>query len=429
MTISSYRLEAELCQYTPLLHFQGGEEGACLRASEVKPKLDRFLLTCLERSGIREADIPESWKLSIPVDEAGTLHTTAFRYKMRFEGIGRSEETEVHPLYFADNMTGSSKSIVHNDGVKLTIVALEQQRLLRSVRLFQDRDLNNPTLLELIQEIVPAFFSLYCFGTRSNKGFGSFSIKGASVSAANLRHCMPRRCLAIFDLESETSKSDPDKYGMFERLDDVYVLSAMMKGGVNLSFSRSPAYYKGDIHMLLPANCIGSEKAYLKQQVFTASEKEWYRSRCNHQHQEPEEYQQYRFIRAMLGLTDTYTFGVGKSAKRFSVRDANEDIERFANPITFKPYENGLLVLVHQIPQRMLGAKFQFRDSEHVISTPEQFDIVKFTSDFLRQLNGDIKNPFWYDFRDANPRIRINGRTIVFENTLSDLRLVEEGGN
>lgn len=421
--MSSYRLEAELCQYTPLLHFQGDEEGACLRASEVKPKLDRFLLTCLEQMGIREADIPERWKLPIPEDGEETFHTTAFRYKMRFEGIGRSEETDVHPLYFASNMTGTAKSIVHKDGVKLTIIALEKQHLPGSVRLFQEKVLNNPTLLELIQEMLPAFFALHCFGTRSNKGFGSFGVKGASVSAANLRRCMPRRCLAIFDLESETAE-----YGMFERLDDVYVLSAMIKGGVNLSFGRRPAYYKGDIHTLLPANRIGSEKAYLKQQVFTASEKQWYRSLCRQQHHAPE-YQQYQFIRAMLGLTDTYTFGVGRSAKKFSVRDADGVIERFANPITFKPCENGILVLVYQIPQRMLGARFQFGDPSHVISTPEQFDIVKFTSDFLRQLNGNTKNPFWDAFRRADPRIRINGKTICFEDTLSTLYLAGEGGN
>ena len=124
----------KLKQQTPMWHFQADTAGCILRATEVKPKLDRFLLTCLEQMGIRDADIPERWKLSIPEDGEETLHTTAFRYKMRFEGIGRSEETDVHPLYFASNMTGTAKSIVHKDGVKLTIIALEKL-IIRLIRI------------------------------------------------------------------------------------------------------------------------------------------------------------------------------------------------------------------------------------------------------------------------------------------------------
>ena len=42
-----YKLEVKLKQHTPLIHFQHDQEGATLRASEVKPKLDRFILTRL----------------------------------------------------------------------------------------------------------------------------------------------------------------------------------------------------------------------------------------------------------------------------------------------------------------------------------------------------------------------------------------------
>lgn len=424
--MSQYRLDVTLCQYTPLLHFQGDTEGACLRASEVKPKLDKFVVNYLKQLGIGEEDIPAQWKLSIPGDGDKNPHNTALQYKMRFEGIGKAEETDVHPLYFAGNMTGTAKSIFHENGVRLTIIALKKQCLTGSFRLYNEKTLKNPTLIELLKEMLPAFFALHCFGTRSNKGFGSFVVEGVSVPAAALRRCMPYHCLAIFDLASTA-----DKYGMFERLDDIYVLSAMMKGGINLSFGRTPAYYKGDIQMLLSANHIGSEKAYLKQKVFTEAEKQWYQSLCKRHHNAPD-YHQYQFIRAMLGLTDTYTFGIGRNAKKFSVKDVNETITRFANPITFKPYEDGILVLVHSIPDMMLGAEFRFRDSDHTISTPKQFDIVKFTSDFLHQLGGKAQNPYWNSFYKADPSIKIKGRTadrrIYFQDTLKTLYLDEEGG-
>ena len=42
-----HTLKVTLKQHTPLIHFQHDQEGATLRASEVKPKLDRFILTRL----------------------------------------------------------------------------------------------------------------------------------------------------------------------------------------------------------------------------------------------------------------------------------------------------------------------------------------------------------------------------------------------
>lgn len=39
-----YQLNIQLKQHTPLIHFQHTQDGATLRATEVKPKLDCFLI-------------------------------------------------------------------------------------------------------------------------------------------------------------------------------------------------------------------------------------------------------------------------------------------------------------------------------------------------------------------------------------------------
>ena len=39
-----YRLQVKLKQHTPLIHFQWNQKGATLRASELKPKLDKFII-------------------------------------------------------------------------------------------------------------------------------------------------------------------------------------------------------------------------------------------------------------------------------------------------------------------------------------------------------------------------------------------------
>lgn len=47
--MNDWQKEYKLVQHTPLIHFQHSEPHACLRATEVKPKLDRFLIEQLEK--------------------------------------------------------------------------------------------------------------------------------------------------------------------------------------------------------------------------------------------------------------------------------------------------------------------------------------------------------------------------------------------
>ena len=49
------KLELKLRAQTPLIHFQHAQVGATLRASEVKPKLDKFIIGKLRK----EADISQ----------------------------------------------------------------------------------------------------------------------------------------------------------------------------------------------------------------------------------------------------------------------------------------------------------------------------------------------------------------------------------
>lgn len=53
------RLVVKLKQHTPLIHFQWEQEGATLRASEVKPKLDRFILEKLGEAKLKEEGVKE----------------------------------------------------------------------------------------------------------------------------------------------------------------------------------------------------------------------------------------------------------------------------------------------------------------------------------------------------------------------------------
>ena len=58
------KLEYNLKQQTPMIHFQAKdgncEEGLTLRASEVKPKLDRFIRQCYKKENNEEC-VPVEW--------------------------------------------------------------------------------------------------------------------------------------------------------------------------------------------------------------------------------------------------------------------------------------------------------------------------------------------------------------------------------
>ena len=43
MTESKFKIKFTLKQHTPIIHFQSEQAGATLRATELKPKLDKFL--------------------------------------------------------------------------------------------------------------------------------------------------------------------------------------------------------------------------------------------------------------------------------------------------------------------------------------------------------------------------------------------------
>jgi len=50
--MSKFKLEFTLKQHTPLIHFQSNQKGATLRATELKPKLDKFLIEQFQKDNI-----------------------------------------------------------------------------------------------------------------------------------------------------------------------------------------------------------------------------------------------------------------------------------------------------------------------------------------------------------------------------------------
>lgn len=170
-------------QHTPLIHFQHDQYGATLRASEVKPKLDRFLLGKLgvnEEDGKKEAE-KKGWIIKgkelalnykmriIPKGEVKTWEINVPKRDRKTGNIIRKQgriQMEPYPLFFAN----LNKDYEKPDECKLFSFVDRLQLELsftNELQSLHDWIKENLTLLS-------RFFFFTNFGTRSSKGFGSF---------------------------------------------------------------------------------------------------------------------------------------------------------------------------------------------------------------------------------------------------------------
>ena len=384
MTVNTYRL----IQQTPMIHFQSSEDGATLRASEVKPKLDRFILKQLERE--RKA-VPDEWYVS--------AEHPALNYKLRFraEGtprISNDAETfigsnrvspqsaqrytpKIHANYFGNmvDLRGANSVAEKSARVRAAFKeTLQYDTVVMTVVCF------NGALLTELDRYLPYFFALSAFGTRSSKGFGCFSVKGRAADDEALLKCCP---LNIYYSVTYGKQSPNDL------LNAIWVINGMMKGGFNFTFRNPNDYYKGHIFRYYTEKGVGGDKAFMKQRVLTRG------SDTNPDSEERSRYTEFRFVRAMLGLPGGYEFKAGRNGEKTTrsgkVDVSSDDIARFQAPVHYRVQGDKLLIIPQSIPAEMEGARFSLNSGS--IKTPEDFDLIDFLDSFVRRFNSkeDIK--------------------------------------
>ena len=381
----SHKLTVALPQYTPLLHFQGDVPGAFLRASEVKPALDLFLLACLPK----EITLPKSWRYE---------GNHALRYRMTFRGDKRTVDRNIHALYFA---TAPATRAVWYSDMTMSIVALSPEKIV-----LEGEGL---TLTDVIARYLPVFFALHCFGARSNKGFGSFGVKSINDVPVpiprldTLTSCAPAGVLYCLDYGST-----PESRTV---LDEVALLSDIMKRGINDTHGdpESDRYLKGLIFQYIMEKGsaeVHSEKALIKKKILNdaAAQEEDDSVQKAFGKRPLEEGAEYRYIRGLLGLAGIYEYKIdqdnphSRRAGRVFVRNPDKRVERFENPVHFKPFDRYLLLIPQPIPDDVLGAKFSFytKDNttkkilkEETVRTPDAFSLDAFLQYFCRRVKED----------------------------------------
>ena len=158
-------LNVSLKQHTPLIHFQHDQEGATLRASEVKPRLDKYILGKLGKENCNSfsADNLKSLPIQQQYYEIGRLTAKqngwlvgkgdqpALNYKMRIKTEGKKYEHKIRII-------NADKYAVYYNKISITL-------------LFKDS-----LLSELLKKNIANFFIEFNFGFRQSKGYGSFTV-------------------------------------------------------------------------------------------------------------------------------------------------------------------------------------------------------------------------------------------------------------
>lgn len=227
----SFRTTYKLIQQTPLIHFQHDQSGATLRATEVKPKLDRFII---KKLGGKDK-IPKDWLIG---------DTNALNYKMRIVAVGEpkyislGQNTDYDIFY--GNLGASDKKGVRCD-CQLTISCFVED------------------LRMCIDGLICEFFIVTSFGTMQGKGFGSYIVENSDVSSDNVAKCLKsqygsKECY-YFKSKMPTNFNSQDL-----RFKNIKTIYSVMKSGINFKdYHRS--YLFEYCHERLK---IGNEKAAMK---------------------------------------------------------------------------------------------------------------------------------------------------------------------
>lgn len=324
------KLVVKLKQHTPLLHFQHSQEGATLRASEVKPKLDKFIL----ENAFEESSFDDCKTFLVGYNEKKedvlrvkfeNENFRAFDYKLSISASNRRQEVTLNPkydhqhdIYITDNFPlllsnmGGKDSLdelvdfVYHDNIELTFYS------------------KNEELIENIEGWIDLFFATHNFGQRQDKGFGSFSVISINDEAKEFPHkdLKGTRYLSFSLFNPNNNRQLLLEQNKIFGVIDFYW--KVLKSGVNYTWNgqHPNRYIKSFLWRYLNDRGYTWEKRRVKQEFGLTNGQE-----------HPENNNEAFFARAILGCPDRFEYGNMHTVVSIS----HDEIARIPSPIIFKP--------------------------------------------------------------------------------------------
>lgn len=416
--MSSFQFTVQLQQHTPILHFQHTQDGATLRATEVKPKLDKWIYDNFEKiCQLKSFDVSlkehfnyhdkkaSIYKINIGKadnEEPILIRAGKFRKNKKVDQYQDLDKENIRFIegttYFAQESNIDSpirKETIENKVTIFGLMLKEGKKLDLEIFTF------NHEIKKFLQFVTPLFFICKNFGTRQTKGFGSFTVTGTTndLILNTIAHFFVYKYKKnnISDLDPSYSRLIQMEI-LFQHIarDYRHIKSGKSKYDVD-GYGKSQVYSYGQKD---PAKKYNWEKKHIKQEINANKIKNVdlkveqpkrlsYKSTNNY------------FVRALLGLTEKYEFltvpnDYGKyivkvehlpEGENRKERDDNK-IERFASPLTWKIFNNQIYLFGNELNPKMLNKKFKFtyylekekNDERSMVDlmTPQSFSLEKF---------------------------------------------------
>jgi len=320
-----FKLEFTLKQHTPLIHFQGNQEGATLRATEVKPKLDKFITQFID---INSNSDYLRWYQK-------THDRISFNYKITIKPEGPITNKPINPNdnvpfffgHMGEEYLNNKKYLSFtNHKVFITITSLCSQKV------------NNENLLELISSIIPQFFLLNNFGTRQSKAYGSFYLHlddPLYVDPIQLNYELSEEMQGYYcPISSNKNNHEERVKEIYEKLDLFY---KALRSGINNCF-QNPNYYIKSLLWLYYKSIepnLKWEKRKIKEEFFKSH---LAKQLIDHEPVDlntplfangPNEFA----IKDLLGLSSSEAWKIPYYS---TITKLIQNVERFSSPLQFK---------------------------------------------------------------------------------------------
>jgi CRISPR/Cas system CMR-associated protein Cmr1 (group 7 of RAMP superfamily) len=336
--MSKFKIEFTLKQHTPIIHFQSEQIGATLRATELKPKLDRFLI-----EHIFQNDVSQYKKYLIDKDKE------ALNYKVKIlsNNVKKQEFEKYPPLYFARD----HKQKMLDGTFIITFIAFKAE------------------LLEILKKNFEAFLVNTNFGTRQSKGYGGYYIKDKKFDP--LLVIKERTKVYWFDTNIQNWEKD------------IKLFYGFLRAGINevdFNTKKSKFYAKSLMFLYAKNQGITWDKKAIKEHFINHSKPE----NCN-------------LMKDLLGLStnESWKYKDNQAHLGLIVKKSSTKINRYKSPITFKPIQeqDGSKMRIYfyadQINANFLDQSFEIQGKGVPLSikTPQKFDIDKF---FVDSFNVDL---------------------------------------
>lgn len=345
---NTYTLRAQ----TPIIHFQHNQYGATLRATEVKPKLDRFIC--------------DRFKEKIKTEWLVNADKNALKYKLHFEALGKQRLVDLgyktdYDIFYANmgENTLKKKGILGN--VKMIVVC------------------TIPPLMSLIAESIAEFFAVTNFGTMQNKGFGSYIVEEekSKYTSKFISDCLKKTYGVAACYMYKPKRT------VFKTIKVIY---GMMKAGVNYTKFRGPEAYQRSLlflYMHTDEYRMGNEKAWMKQNGIAPAV-----STNGRKYSENSSEQEAFYVRALLGVGEYIEFKVNPDNVKVTIENTDKDsdnkkiIERLSSPIYFKVIDGVVYIVAKRIDENIYGKTFKFL-SEMGVGTLKVPEKNQLPADFI----------------------------------------------